>query len=56
MIIAYIEFGIAIVSCVIYLLYSIWIRIPKKIDIEFIYGREEIGGIIKKSSMGFKWL
>lgn len=29
MIIAYIEFGIAILSCVTYLLYSIWLRIPK---------------------------
>ena len=29
MIIAYIEFGIVILSCVTYLLYSIWLRIPK---------------------------
>ena len=29
MIIAYIEFGIAILSCVAYALYSIWLHIPK---------------------------
>ena len=29
MIIAYIEFGIAILSCAAYALYSIWLHIPK---------------------------
>lgn len=30
MIIAYIEFGIAILSCLAHTLYSIWLHIPKK--------------------------
>lgn len=30
MIIAYIEFGIVILSCVAYALYLIWLHIPKK--------------------------